>query len=59
METTAEISPQIDELQSTSKKSEVQLELQIQKKRVKELETILQEMKQLEETRKTSSLVSG
>ena len=59
METTAEISPQIDELQSTLKKSEVQLELQIQKKRVKELETILQEMKQLEETQKTSSLVSG
>ena len=49
---------QTDEVQNTVENNEVHLdELQIQRERIKELEVTIQEMKQLEETRKTSSLV--
>ena len=49
---------QTHELQNTAENNEVHLqELQIQRERIKELEVTIQEMKQLEETRKTSSLV--
>ena len=47
-------SSQVEELQSTLGNYEV--EFQIQREQVKKLETTIQEMKQLEETRKTSSL---
>ena len=50
---------QTDELQNTVENNEVHLEeLQMQRERIRELEVTIQEMKQLEETRKTSSLVS-
>ena len=49
---------QTDELQNTVENNEVHLEeLQMQRERIKELEVTIQEMKQVEETRKTSSLV--
>ena len=49
---------QTDEVQNTVENNEVHLEeLQIQRERIRELEVTIQEMKQLEETRKTSSLV--
>ena len=47
-----------DEQQNTVENNEVHLEeLQMQRERIRELEVIIQEMKQLEETRNTSSLV--
>ena len=49
---------QTDEVQKTVENNEVHMEkLQMQRKRIRELEFTIQEMKQLEETRKTSSLV--
>ena len=49
---------QTDELQNTVENNEVHLEeLQMQRERIRELEVTIHEMKQLEETRKTSSLV--
>ena len=49
---------QTDELQNTVENNEVHLEeLQMQRERIRELEVTIQEMKQLEETTKTSSLV--
>ena len=49
---------QTDEVQNTVENNEVDLEeLQMQRERIRELEVTIQEMKQLEETRKTSSLV--
>ena len=49
---------QTDEVQNTVENNEVHLEeLQMQRERIRELEVTIQEMKQLEETRKTSSLV--
>ena len=49
---------QTDEVQKTVENNEVHLEeLQMQRERIRELEVTIQEMKQLEETRKTSSLV--
>ena len=49
---------QTDEVQNTAENNEVHLdELQMQRERIRELEVTIQEMKQLEETRKTSSLV--
>ena len=52
---TTEKTSQTEELQNTL---EVRLEeFQIQRERIRELEVTIQEMKQIEETRKTSSLV--
>ena len=49
---------QTDEVQNTVENNEVHLEeLQMQRERIRELEVTIQETKQLEETRKTSSLV--
>ena len=49
---------QTEELQNTVENNEVHLEeLQMQRERIRELEVTIQKMKQLEETRKTSSLV--
>ena len=49
---------QTDEVQNTVENNEVHLEeLQMQVERIRELEVSIQEMKLLEETRKTSSLV--
>ena len=49
---------QTDEVQNTVESNEVHLEeLQMQRERIRELEVTIQEMKQLQETRKTSSLV--
>ena len=49
---------QTDEVQNTVENNEVHLEeLQMQRERIRELEVIIQEMKQLEETRQTSLLV--
>ena len=49
---------QTDEVQNTVENNEVHLEeLQMQRERIRELEVSIQEMKQLEETRNTSSLV--
>ena len=49
---------QTDEVQNTVEDNEVRLEdLQMQRERIRELEVTIQEMKQLEETRKTSSIV--
>ena len=50
---------QTDEVQQNiAENNEVHLdELQMQRERIRELEVTIQEMKQLEETRKTSSLV--
>ena len=49
---------QTDEVQNTVENNEVHLEeLQMQRERIRELEVTIQEMKQLEETRKTPSLV--
>ena len=49
---------QTDDLQNAVENNEVHLEeLQMQRERIRELEVTIQEMKQLEETRKTSSLV--
>ena len=49
---------QTDEVQKTVENNEVHLEeLQMQRKRIRELEFTIQEMKQIEETRKMSSLV--
>ena len=49
---------QTDEVHNTVENNEVHLEeLQMQRERIRELEVAIQEMKQLEETRKTSSLV--
>ena len=49
---------QTDEVQNIVENNEVHLEeLQMQRERIRELEVTIQEMKQLEETRKTSSLV--
>ena len=49
---------QTDKVQNTVENNEVHLdELQMQRERIRELEVTIQEMKQLEETRKTSSLV--
>ena len=46
------------EVQNTVESNEVQLEeLQMQRERIRKLEVAIQGMKQLEETRKTSSLV--
>ena len=54
---TTEKTSQTEELQNTVENNEVHLEeLQIQRERIRELEVPIQEMKQLEETRKTSSL---
>ena len=49
---------QTDELQNTEQNNEPHLEeLQMQRERIRELEISIQEMKHLEETRMTSSLV--
>ena len=49
---------QTDELQKTVENNEVHLEeSQMQRGGIKELQVIIQEMKLLEQTRKTSSLV--
>ena len=49
---------QTDELQNTEQNNELHLEeLQMQRERIRELEISIQEMKHLEETRMTSSLV--
>ena len=49
---------QTDEVQNTVVTNEVHLEeLQMQRERIRELEVTIKELKQLEETRKTSSLV--
>ena len=49
---------QTEKVQNTVGNNEVHLEeLQMQRERIKELEVTVQEMKQLEKTRKTSSLV--
>ena len=49
---------QTEELQNTSENNELHLKkLQMQRERIRELEVTMQEMKQLEETRKISSLV--
>ena len=49
---------QTDELQNTVENNEVHLdELQIERERIRELEVTIQEMKKIEVTRKTSSLV--
>ena len=49
---------QTDEVLNTVENNEVHLEeLQMQRERIREREVTIQEMKQLEETRKTSSLV--
>ena len=48
---------QTDEVQNTVENNEVHLEeLQMQRERIRELEFTIEEVKQLEETRKTSSL---
>ena len=58
LETTVDKTSQTDQVQNTVVNNEVQLEeLQMQRERIRELEVTIQEMKQLEETRKTSSLV--
>ena len=55
---TTDKTSQTEELQNTLENNEVRLEeLQMQRERIRELEVTIQEMKQLEETRKTSSLV--
>ena len=55
---TSDKTSKTEELQNTVENNEVHLkELQIQRERIRELEVTIQEMKQLEETRKTSSLV--
>ena len=49
---------QTDEVQNTVENNDLHLEeLQMQRERIRELEFTIQEMKQSEETRKTSSLV--
>ena len=49
---------QTDELHNTVENNEIHLEeLQMQRERIRGLEVTIQEMKQLDETRKTSSLV--
>ena len=49
---------QTDEVQNTVENNEVHLEeLQMQRERIRELEVTIQEMKQLDEIGKTSSLV--
>ena len=49
---------QTDEVQNTVENNEAHLEeLQMQRERIRELQVTIQEMKQVEETRKTSSLV--
>ena len=49
---------QKDEVQNTVENNEVHLqELQMQRERIRELEVTMQEVKQLEETRKTSLFV--
>ena len=49
---------QTDELQNAVENNEVHLEeLKMQRERIRELEISIQEMKHLEETRMTSSLV--
>ena len=49
---------QTDELQNTVENNEINLEeIQMQRERIRELKVAIQEMKQLEETRKISSLV--
>ena len=56
--TVVDKSSQTYEVQNTVENNEVHLEeLQMQRERIRELEVTIQEMKQLEETRKTSSLV--
>ena len=55
---TTDKTSQTEELQNTLENNEVHLEeLQMQRERIRELEVTIKEMKQLEETRKTSSLV--
>ena len=55
---TTDKTSQTEELQNTLENNEVCLEeLQMQRERIRELEVTIQKMKQLEETRKTSSLV--
>ena len=55
---TTDKTSQTEELQNTVENNEVYLEeLQMQRERIRELEVTIQEMKQLEETRKTSSLL--
>ena len=55
---TTDKTSQTEELQNTVENNEVRLEeLLIQRERIRELEATIQEMKQLVETRKTSSLV--
>ena len=49
---------QTDELHNTVENNEIHLEeIQMQRERIRELEVTIQEMKLLEETRMTSSLV--
>ena len=56
--TVVDTTSQTDEVKNTVENNEVRLEeLQMQRERIRELEVTIQEMKQLEETRKTSSLV--
>ena len=56
--TVVDTTSQTHEIQNTVENNEVHLEeLQMQRERIKELEVTIQEMKQLDETRKTSSLV--
>ena len=55
---TTDKTSQTEDLQNIVENNEVRLEeLQMQRERIRELEVTIQEMKQLEETRKTSSLV--
>ena len=55
---TTDKTSQTEEFQNTVEKNNVRLEkLQMQRERITELEVSIQEMKQLEETKKTSSLV--
>ena len=55
---TTDKTSQTEELHNTLENNEVRLEeLQMQRERIRELEVSIQEMKQLKETRKTSSLV--
>ena len=55
---TTDKTSQTEEFQNTVENNEVRLEgLQMQTEKIRELEVAIQEMKQLEETRKTSSLV--
>ena len=57
VQTTVDISSQTEELQRTTEKHEIHLEeLQMQREKIRELEVKIQEMQQLEKTRKTSSL---